>query len=659
MVRSFHNPPHPSVIVLSSCADGDKLYDSNDDNQSHRVVLFKVERCQQQPKLRHYSHYHVISCCCYYLLLLILLIGINHNSCGLYYVHAISSFNDQTNDNDSNNGSSETTTLKSLLLRKRLYDRIQRSNHNNQSNDNDNNSSIYNTIQVHQQQKQQQEKQQGGTSIFSMLNFVFCRFNTKTFVSCWNGLGTVMYEGTPNGCIEHCVLLPLLTPKTYKCGDCLEPLPTISPTISPMPSITKAPIKAPVTPAPVQIIIVPVPVPIIVPVPVPIPSSSGYSITLDLLGMTSEDQTIFRNAANRWNQIIINDIPDIQSSKLSAPPPYKGCNYPEVIDDLYICAIYEFIDGAGKDGKNILGSAGPLFRRSGSGFTITGRMRFDTYDIDNIRRQGTLPSVILHEMGHILGIGTLWKEKGIQINSEKCPYIGSNANNEYKALTGCNAAVPIETDGGGGTACSHWDDECFKTELMSGFIGGVSSPLSKITIASLKDLGYTSVNMNLADSYTTGDMNPKCVCNRRLLEQEEEQQQHEIVENDKEDEEQQRVFFLMNITEQEENDNNNNNEYDLHRNNNNGKSSSRRRRLSDEGRQTAIQYGLSILNEAKIDYDDNNNVGIDTGGGKVVGIDNNSTSPDWTYVGADVISVLMIENDQIYGVIVRSTDILD
>ena len=35
-------------------------------------------------------------------------------------------------------------------------------------------------------------------------------------------------------------------------------------------------------------------------------------------------------------------------------------------------------------------------------------MRFDTADVADLEVDGQLETVILHEMGHVLGIGTVW-----------------------------------------------------------------------------------------------------------------------------------------------------------------------------------------------------------------------------------------------------------
>jgi len=72
---------------------------------------------------------------------------------------------------------------------------------------------------------------------------------------------------------------------------------------------------------------------------------------------------------------------------------------------IFVCASSSSIDGPGA----ILGSGGPRFIRTDSGMPITGKMNFDTPDVDILRADGTFLGVVLHEMGHVLGIGALWE----------------------------------------------------------------------------------------------------------------------------------------------------------------------------------------------------------------------------------------------------------
>jgi hypothetical protein len=139
--------------------------------------------------------------------------------------------------------------------------------------------------------------------------------------------------------------------------------------------------------------------------------------------------------------------------------------------------------------------------------------------------------VLLHEIGHILGIGSFWYLTGCPKTSyddngtTKYYYTGTNALREYKSCfagfsNDAFLGIPIEDDGGAGTAGVHPEEgpeggvssdnryingilhPGLDTELMTGWLDGspVSTPLSRITLGFLEDMGYT-VNYNLADVY--------------------------------------------------------------------------------------------------------------------------------------------------------------
>jgi len=214
--------------------------------------------------------------------------------------------------------------------------------------------------------------------------------------------------------------------------------------------------------------------------------ASQFSINFNYSG-DPQYQQYFTNAAARWSQVILNDLPDVNS------PTYG------FIDDLLINVNIAPIDGAG----GILGQAGWDLRRSGTnGLPYHGTMTFDSADVAGMVANGTFGSVVLHEIGHILGLGTLWDTFGLRSGSS---YIGTNAVNAYRQLAGNNSltGVPLETGGGAGTALAHWSEASFDTELMTGWAEapGVAMPLSTVTIGSLQDLGYT-VNYGAADPYS-------------------------------------------------------------------------------------------------------------------------------------------------------------
>lgn len=190
---------------------------------------------------------------------------------------------------------------------------------------------------------------------------------------------------------------------------------------------------------------------------------------------------------------------------MSVPASEFGC-YPaldETIDDLVIFADILAIDGPG----GILGSAGPCLIRSEGLLSVVGRMRFDIADVATLEANGRLNDVILHEMGHVVGIGSLWPLQGlIQGQGGGDPFFtGPTARAAFLAATGpagySGEVVPVENTGGAGTRDSHWRESVATNELMTGFLNTGANPLSAITVTSLRDQGYL-VNDAAADAFT-------------------------------------------------------------------------------------------------------------------------------------------------------------
>jgi hypothetical protein len=216
-------------------------------------------------------------------------------------------------------------------------------------------------------------------------------------------------------------------------------------------------------------------------------NNTPFDIQIVFTG-ASQYQTYFEQAAQRWERIIRSDLSAVNSSTYG------------LIDDLRIDASVQAIDGT----NGILAQAGWDLRRSSSegGLPYHGIMRFDSADITAMVNNGTFLSVVMHEMGHVLGLGTLWDTFGLRSGAS---YTGPNANARYRELGG-SGFVPLETTGGQGTAFSHWSEARFDRELMTGFSEtGPPMPLSVITIGGLQDLGY-SVDYAQADPYSLGGL---------------------------------------------------------------------------------------------------------------------------------------------------------
>ncbi len=205
-------------------------------------------------------------------------------------------------------------------------------------------------------------------------------------------------------------------------------------------------------------------------------------------GLTSAQRDAFQVAAARWSEMIVGDLPAVVVNG-------------ETVDDVVIEAQGVAIDGTG----GILGQAGPTFLRHGSFLPAWGIMSFDSADLARMEAEGSLVRVIMHEMGHVIGIGTIWPHLGLLQGAGTInpTFTGAKAMQEFAALTGSATPVPVPVanTGGVGTRDSHWREAVLGNELMTGFLNAGVNPISRLTVGSLQDLGY-QVNLAAADPYT-------------------------------------------------------------------------------------------------------------------------------------------------------------
>jgi hypothetical protein len=250
--------------------------------------------------------------------------------------------------------------------------------------------------------------------------------------------------------------------------------------------------------------------------------------------MSTEAQTAFTNSANRIKAAIITQISTV--SLVGAGLADCGVSgltgtLNENTTGVIIYASVGPIDGAGK----ILAQAGPCYVRNQSLLPAVGVMKFDEADIQNYINTGRFEAIVLHEMNHVVGFGTIWTDKSllqgavytdtIPTGSTNPRFMGAAALAQCLAL-GASAnhcasgtGVAVEQCGTPGTADGHWREvftttctgtnkapfggtAAFDQELMTGYAEGTPNmPWSTMSIAQFQDLGYT-VNLLAADPYT-------------------------------------------------------------------------------------------------------------------------------------------------------------
>lgn len=223
-----------------------------------------------------------------------------------------------------------------------------------------------------------------------------------------------------------------------------------------------------------------------------------FSISINYSG-DAQFQQVFLDAAAIWESL----IPYYANGKQGAAQ-FNG---------IVIGASVQSIDGPG----GTLGQAGPLtggIDDAGYILATTGTMTFDADDFSSPTE--TLQTVVLHEMAHVLGIGTLWEYNGLYDSS--APTVADLNNGQsvgqYTGAYGLQAwqmefdpdalFVPVEKGGGAGTMNGHWNEGDgggatgyvssqtgldLQYELMTGWLDE-GSFISSVTAGSLQDLGY-------------------------------------------------------------------------------------------------------------------------------------------------------------------------
>jgi hypothetical protein len=206
-----------------------------------------------------------------------------------------------------------------------------------------------------------------------------------------------------------------------------------------------------------------------------IPDTNEYNVQVVFKGngWTAELRQAFISAADAISDFILGDVPTVGVRRSS-------------IDDISITASLTPIDGPGY----ILGQAGWTAVRAGSFLPYKGIMEFDVDDVNYYLSLGLFDDIVLHEMLHVVGLGTIWSQKGLLSGTASAPtFNGALANAVYPG----SLQIPVENSGGSGTAYSHWEEDVFDNELMTGYIDS-DNTLSYMTIASLGDLGYSVVS---------------------------------------------------------------------------------------------------------------------------------------------------------------------
>ena len=219
----------------------------------------------------------------------------------------------------------------------------------------------------------------------------------------------------------------------------------------------------------------------------PRPAHAAFDISVTFSTAVSDSQrAAFTAAEQTWESLLSGYLTPTANA---------------VVTTLAISAAIQPIDGVGA----ILGAAGPssFFNDGVYELATAGEMEFDSADVANLETNGRFNAVILHEMAHVMGFGTLWTDNGVYANGTG-QYTGLSALATYRTEYNQPLAtfVPVELGGGAGTRNAHWAEvnpntanifdgqgRSLTQELMTGFLGA-NSYISCMTVEQFRDIGY-------------------------------------------------------------------------------------------------------------------------------------------------------------------------
>ncbi|EMB15374.1 leishmanolysin-related zinc metalloendopeptidase [Rhodopirellula europaea] len=229
-------------------------------------------------------------------------------------------------------------------------------------------------------------------------------------------------------------------------------------------------------------------------------ASAALVVEVDYTGVAAYEAA-FQSAANTWQGLLGGYQDGLIVSRSFGSSAFDN----QILDTVRIQASVTSIDGAG----GTLGQAGFTeygFDSSGYKLATDGQMQFDADDIGTLS-SSQLNALVLHEMAHVLGFGTLWTDNSVYVNGSG-EFTGANATAVWQIEFGQIGTPDVELSGGTGTANGHWNEfdnganftgitdglgRDMTFELMTGWLNP-NSFISELTLAAFRDIGFATTS---------------------------------------------------------------------------------------------------------------------------------------------------------------------
>lgn len=214
---------------------------------------------------------------------------------------------------------------------------------------------------------------------------------------------------------------------------------------------------------------------------------SAFPIEMRFVGDVPDDvKAAARSAAARWMQVVTGPTVPVQLDQAVRP-----CGFGPLLSER-VAGVVVFVRMSAPDSLTTAGGAGGSCGvRAGSLLSYQGAITVSTPGLERSRAAGYLGTILLHELGHVLGIGTNWfRSPYFQDAAGPNPrFLGPMAMQaafDVGASKSPTTPVPVSRTGESG-AYTHWRTPALGNDIMQ---SGGGSALTVVSAAALQDMGY-------------------------------------------------------------------------------------------------------------------------------------------------------------------------
>jgi hypothetical protein len=225
--------------------------------------------------------------------------------------------------------------------------------------------------------------------------------------------------------------------------------------------------------------------------------AGGFPIDVRFVGDVPADvRDAAQAAATRWMRVVVGPANPIDVDQSAAP-----CAFAPVLKER-VRGVVIFVRMSAADSLATAGAnGGACGVRSNSLISYEGVITVSTPGLANSRAANYLGTILLHEMGHVLGIGTNWFASPYlhDAKGSNPTFAGPNAMQaafDVGISTSAATPVPISRPGESG-AFTHWRTPNVGNDIM---LSGGGTALTVVSAGALRDLGYT-VSLAAVDRY--------------------------------------------------------------------------------------------------------------------------------------------------------------